>query len=163
MDLYIVRHGIAAEPGSLDDFDRPLTPEGIEKLEGVGKGLRILEVQPEIILTSPLIRARQTADCLKGSMQSRARIELIDALRPLARRVALYRELQARANFESILLVGHQPDLGELAGEIAWGNAESGLDFKKGGACKLEVADLHPAPIGRLVWFLTPAILRRLR
>ena len=165
MDLYIVRHGIALDAltAGISDFERPLTDEGIEKLKGIGKGLRLLEVRPEIILTSPLIRARQTAESLVESLQCGARIEESASLRPSAKRAEIYRELQEREKLAGILLVGHQPSLGEIAGEIAWGSAESALDFKKGGACRLELSELRPVPSGRLLWLLTPAILRKIR
>jgi phosphohistidine phosphatase len=165
MDLYIVRHGIAldAATAGISDFDRPLTDEGIEKLKGIGKGLRLLEVRPEVILTSPLVRARQTAERLQEALQCGARIEETPSLSPASKRAELYRELQDRSKLAGILLVGHQPSLGEIAGEIAWGNADSGLDLKKGGACKLEISELRPLPSGRLLWLLTPAILRKLR
>jgi len=165
MDLYIVRHGIALDgvPEGQSDFERPLTEEGVEKLKWIGKGLRALEARPEVILTSPLVRARQTAERLRDSLQCVARIEEIVSLSPSAKREELYRELQSRGKLASIMLVGHQPSLGEIAGEMAWGSADASLDLKKGGACKLELSDLRPVPSGRLLWLLTPAILRKLR
>ncbi len=59
-------------------------------------------------------------------------------------------------------VVGHQPSLGEIAGEIAWGSAQCYIEFKKGCACAIEIEDLSPLPRGTLLWLLTPSILREL-
>jgi len=164
MRLYIVRHGIAVPHGSpgFEENDRPLTEEGIEKMKRAAKGLRALEVLPDLILSSPLPRARQTADILLAQMAAKAKLKLTEALAPGGSRRDLYTELLGLRQLGSVMLVGHQPSLGEIAGEIAWGSPDHFLELKKGGACCLDLVTLQPRPRGTLVWVVTPAILREL-
>jgi len=165
MIVYLIRHAIAVPHGTrgVAEDDRYLTEEGIEKMKKAAAGLRALSVRPELILTSPLVRARQTADILKETLDQEIPIEFADALSPSGNRKALYDILRQQAKLGSIILVGHQPSLGEIAGEIAWGSADSYVELKKGGACCLEVEALSPIPRGILLWLLTPAILRSVR
>lgn len=165
MRLYIVRHGIAlphGTPGVAED-DRPLTKEGIKKMQEAAEGLRAIECVPETILSSPLPRAKQTAEIVLESLGKRIPLILTDALAPTGTRQDVYREIRRRQNSESLMLVGHQPSLGELAGEIAWGSPEHYVELKKGGACALEIEAVTPNPRGMLLWLLTPSILRSLR
>jgi phosphohistidine phosphatase len=162
--LYVVRHAIAVPhgtPGFAED-ERPLTEEGIEKMKRAARGLRSLDVLPEVVLSSPLPRARHTAELLLAEFGKRATLKLTDALAPSGSRREVYKELQTQGDPESIMLVGHQPSLGEIAGEIAWGSPEHYLELKKGGACCLEIVTLRPKPRGTLLWILTPSILRAL-
>jgi phosphohistidine phosphatase len=166
MRLYIVRHAIAAPhgtPGMTDD-DRPLTEEGIHKMHQAAAGLRSLEYIPELILSSPLPRARQTAEILLEAFgRKRTGLEICTALAPSGNRRELY---QALVSYEirqtSLMLVGHQPSLGEIAGEIAWGSPEHYLELKKGGACAIELERMGIPPSGSLISLLTPSILRKM-
>ncbi len=164
MRLYIVRHAIAVPHGTpgFEEDDRPLTEEGIEKMKRAARGLRVLEVFPDLLLSSPLPRARHTAEIVLAESGRKATLKLTEALAPGGNRRELYSELQARHDLESIMLVGHQPLLGEVAGEIAWGSPENYLELKKGGACCLEILTLRPKPRGPLLWVVTPSILRSL-
>lgn len=162
MILYIVRHAIAVPrgaPGIAED-DRPLTKEGIDKMQESGAGLKILGAVPEIILSSPLLRAKQTAEILKEAFGKKTPLILIQALEPGGSRSEVYREIRERQEAGRLMLVGHQPSLGEIAGEIAWGSAEHYLELKKGGACALEIERIGDVPEGTLLWLLTPALLR---
>jgi len=162
MRLYIVRHAIAAPHGTagVADDERSLTETGIKKMKQAARGLRSLDVLPEVILSSPLPRARQTAEILIDALGKKAALSLTDALSPSGSRREVYEELEKQGDHESIMLVGHQPSLGEIAGELAWGSPEHYLELKKGGACCLEEVTLHPKPHGTLLWVLTPSILR---
>lgn len=169
MILYIVRHAIAVPhgtPGVAED-DRPLTPDGIKKMKKAAAGLKELNVAPYIIFTSPLPRAEQTAKIVAAALGRSgtgrlAGVQTLPSLAPSGKRSDVYREIQAHEDAESVMLVGHEPSLGEIAGEIAWGSAKHNLEFKKGGACALDLVTLSPAPRGTLLWLLTPAILRQL-
>ena len=164
MRLYLVRHAIAAPhgtPGIADD-ERPLTDAGIKKMKQAARGLRSLDVLPEVVLSSPLPRARHTAEILIDVFGKKVALNLTEALSPSGSRKEVYEELEKQGDPESIMLVGHQPSLGEIAGEIAWGSPELYLELKKGGACCLEEVTLHPKPHGTLLWVLTPSILRAL-
>ncbi len=162
MLLYIVRHAIAVPhgtPGCAED-DRPLTPEGIEKMQKAARGLRNLSVRPDLILTSPLPRALQTAQIMLKELEGKVPVKTLACLSPGGSREEVYREIQQRERLESLMLVGHQPSLGEIAGEIAWGSAENYIELKKGGACCLLLDKLRPTPSGTLLWLATPSMLR---
>jgi phosphohistidine phosphatase len=164
MKIYLVRHAIAVPHGTagVPEDDRELTTEGIDKMKKAAAGLRVLGILPDLVLSSPLPRARQTAEILLASLGAQVPLKTVLALSPSGSRPELYEEVRAHRKLRSIMLVGHQPSLGEIAGEIAWGSPECLVELKKGGACCLDVPDLQPNPRGELLWLLTPAILRRI-
>lgn len=162
MLLYIVRHAIAVPhltPGFGED-DRPLTADGIQKMSRAARGLCALGILPEVILTSPLPRAVQTAEILRKALGTKTPLEHLEALAPAGRRQDVFRALQDRESLGSLMLVGHQPSLGDLAGVIAWGSDSCPVELKKGGACCLDLEGTRPAPRGILAWLATPAMLR---
>ncbi len=164
MRLYIVRHGIAVPHGSpgFQENERPLTEDGIEKMKRAAKGLRALDVRPDVILSSPLPRALQTAEILLAQMEGESKLKQTENLSPSGNRRDLYSELRGLRQIENVMLVGHQPSLGEIAGESSWGSPEHYVELKKGGACCLDLVTLQPRPRGTLIWLVTPAILRAL-
>jgi phosphohistidine phosphatase len=166
MRLYIVRHAIAAPHGTpgVPDDDRPLTEEGIIKMRQGAAGLRSLECIPELILSSPLPRAKQTAEILLDVFgQKKIGLMTLPALAPSGSRRELYRTIASyEKKLKSMMLVGHQPSLGEIAGEIAWGSPEHFVELKKGGACVLELEHTGDPPGGSLISLLTPSILRKI-
>jgi len=165
MILYIVRHSDAVPSGTpgVPEDERPLTDKGVKKMREIARGLCAVDVKPELILSSPLPRASRTAEIVVEEMGGGIPLKLTDALSPSGNRSALYREFRADRKLSSVMIVGHQPALGEIAGEIAWGSAEHYLELKKGGVCALEVGRLDPTPAGTLLWLLTPAISRQIR
>ena len=165
MRLYIVRHAIAVPSGApgVPDSDRPLTKEGITKMRQAAASLRNLEYVPDLLLTSPLIRARQTAEILLEAFGKSVGLKTTPALAPSGSRQELYHEIaQYAKKLNSLMLVGHQPSLGEIAGEIAWGSPEHFVELKKGGACVIEVESIQGIPKGTLISLLTPSILRKI-
>jgi phosphohistidine phosphatase len=165
MILYIVRHSDAVPSGTpgVPEDERPLTDKGTKKMREIARGLRAVDVKPELILSSPLPRARRTAEIVVEEMGGGIPLKLTDALSPSGNRSALYREFRTDRRLSAVMIVGHQPALGEIAGEIAWGSAEHYLELKKGGVCALEIGRLDPTPAGTLLWLLTPAISRQIR
>src|SRR5688572_11891901 len=164
MILYILRHAIAfphGTPGVAED-ERTLTEEGIKKMKKAALGLKRLDIMPDLILTSPLPRAKQTAEIVHAALNEKPDLKQLAALAPGGERPAVYKALEANNSKASIILVGHQPSLGEIAGEIAWDSAESSVEFKKGGICAMKIGSLSPVPRGTFLWLLTPAILRAL-
>lgn len=160
--LYLVRHAIAEElaTGRSDD-DRRLTPEGIRKIRAVALGLKRLGVRPDAILSSPLRRAHETATLLAEVLAPDLAAELCPMLAPAGGPAAVLTGLRAHRRSRHLLLVGHQPDLGELASQLLTGSpARAPLPFKKGGVAAIEVASLPPRGVGTLQWFLTPKQLR---
>lgn len=163
MKLYIVRHAIAVPHGApgINDDDRPLTEEGIKKMRQAAAGLYALGWIPNVMLSSPLIRARQTADILVDFLGKKAKLKIVPSLAPSGSRQELYREINAYDKKWDLMIVGHQPSLGEIAGEICWNSPEKFIEFKKGGACAIELESSQDVLKGYLISLLTPTILRK--
>jgi phosphohistidine phosphatase len=161
-DLYLVRHAIAAERGEEwpDDSKRPLTETGITRFKEVVAGLAWLEVEIDEIFSSPLVRARQTANLLGHGLPSKAAVKTLEALAPGHPPRAVMSELSKAAKRRRIALVGHEPGLGELAAQLI--GAPRALPFKKGGVCYITVQGLTSRRPGELVWFIPPKVLRHL-
>lgn len=159
-ELYLVRHGIAADRGKEwpDDSKRPLTHKGIARLREVTAGLKELGVELDLILTSPLVRARQTADLLHHGLGGSTPLEETATLAPGGPPPDLIELLRARKKAERVALVGHEPDLGQLAAFLI--GARAPLTFKKGGVCRIDFEKMPPVPPGHLVWFALPKMLR---
>jgi phosphohistidine phosphatase len=165
MRLYLVRHAIALPHGTpgIQDDDRTLTKEGIKKMRLVAAGLRNLGYIPDLILSSPLIRARDTAEILLEAFGREVEMKITPVLAPGGSRQELYRQIaQYAKELESLMLVGHQPSLGEIAGEIAWGSPEHFVELKKAGMCAIKVESVQGIPKGCLESLLTPSILRKI-
>ncbi len=161
--LYVVRHAVAAERGPEypDDTRRPLSDEGISRFRKIVAGLADLGVEIEVVLASPLLRARQTAELLSKGLAGHPAIVETGALAPDASHEALKTELRRHARRSVIALVGHEPHLGWTA---AWllGCPEP-LEFRKGGVCRIDVDRFPPSGPGRLQWFAPPKLLIRIR
>ena len=165
MRLYIVRHAIASPHGTpgVKDDDRALTQEGIQRMREAAMGLRALDYVPEAVLSSPLLRARHTAELLLEIFGKGIEFKTTPSLAPSGSRQDLYREIALyNKKLKSLMLVGHQPSLGEIAGEIAWGSPDHYVEFKKGGMCAIDLVSARGIPKGRLVSLLTPSILRKI-
>jgi phosphohistidine phosphatase len=161
--LYLIRHGLAEERGEAwpDDSRRPLSEEGMSRLRKEARGLVRLGVTFDVVLTSPLVRARQTADIVAGAFSARPAIVVIDSLAPDGTAQAVLSDLEKQARRTRIALVGHEPGIGELAARLA--GSRRALAFKKGSICRIDVKSLPPAGPGTLRWFIPPRILRELR
>lgn len=165
MRLYIVRHAIAEPHGTpgIREEDRALTGEGIQKMRRAAEGLRRLDYVPDLIFSSPLIRARQTAEILLAAFGKKVRMEILPSLAPSGSRRDLYEAIHARKkDLRSLMLVGHQPSLGEIAAEIMGGSSEVRIEIKKGGVCALELEPRENPPQGSLIALMVPSILRRI-
>jgi phosphohistidine phosphatase len=165
MRLYIVRHAIAlpqSAPG-IQDEDRTLTEKGVKKMRLAAAGLRSLGYIPELLLSSPLIRAVQTAEILLQTFGEEVEMKISATLAPSGNRRDLHAEIaRYERKLDSLMIVGHQPSLGELAGEIVCGSPGYWLDLKKGGACAIEIESVQGIPRGNLISLLTPSILRKI-
>jgi len=166
MNLYIVRHAIAVPRGTpgIPDNDRALTRGGIQKMKQVAAGVRRLGYVPELVLSSPLIRARQTAEILLHEFGEAIELRFTQALEPGGSRRDLYREIDSlkEKKIKDLMIVGHQPSLGEIAGEIAFGSARHCIELKKGGVCVIELETTQGTPKGIMTALLTPSILRNI-
>lgn len=160
--LYLVRHAIAAERGPdwSDDAKRPLTHKGIARMRQIVDGLRELDAGIDVVLTSPLVRARQTADLLVQGLKPAPGLVVTAALEPGGSPAGLLSALGPYANAKGVALVGHEPDLGLFGAHLI--GAAVPLTFKKGGVCRIDVAGTLTAGAGQLIWLATPAMLRAL-
>jgi len=162
--LYLVRHAIAEERGPAwpDDSQRPLTADGAKRWRRQASGLVAIDARPDLILTSPFTRARQTADLLAAAFPKKPKVVELSALQPGVRARDVLKALVPDSRVASLALVGHEPGLGELAALLV--GLKSPPEFKKGGVARVDVAILPPpAGSGRLQWWLTPKVLRALR
>lgn len=165
MQLLVVRHGIAEEReqwAPRDDALRPLTAEGKKKMKEAAKGLRALVPKLDVVATSPLTRALETADILVKAYDMNQPAE-VDALAPGHRPPALAPWLRTMATRKTVAVVGHEPGLGALVSWLAAGSERSFVELGKGGACLLELAERIDGGEGMLVWALRPSQLRALR
>jgi phosphohistidine phosphatase len=162
-ELYLIRHGIAAERGDAwpDDAKRPLTEQGMTRLRKGARGLVALVGSFDVVITSPLVRAKQTADIVASVFDPRPPIVTIDSLAPEGSVQAVLADLEKQSRRERIVLVGHEPGIGELAARLA--GSRSSFEFKKGAVCRIDVETLPPARPGTLRWFVTPKILRMIK
>ena len=160
-ELYLVRHALAAERGEdwPDDTKRPLTTKGVSRFREAVKGLVWLGVGLDEIYSSPLVRAKQTADLLAEGLKERTAVRTIDELSPGHEPSTVLAELGKRIKRRRVALVGHEPDLGELAAALI--GAPRALAFRKGGVCRIDVDRVGASSHGSLVWFLPPKVLRK--
>jgi phosphohistidine phosphatase len=160
--LYLVRHGIAGPvTAGMSDRERALTSEGERKMRRVALGLKRLGVAPEVILSSPLRRAEETATILAAALAPARGVVRYPSLAPGQGTADVLAALHPYRAARSLMLVGHQPDLGELASHLLTGSSTLvPLVFKKGGAAAIAVGTLPPRTDGVLLWFLTPGQLR---
>ncbi len=160
LELYLIRHGVAGERGKEwpDDSKRPLTPDGVARLRKAARGLNRLGVTFDQIVTSPFVRARQTADVFSEELKSKPPITPSDALAPAGTPAAVIQEVTKHVRKARVALVGHEPNLGELAAQLL--GARNPLEFKKGGICRIDFDMLPPKGGGMLRWFATPKMLR---
>jgi phosphohistidine phosphatase len=161
--IYIVRHAIAAERGEKypDDAKRPLTHDGIARMRQAVRGFSTLDPGIDLVLTSPLVRARHTADILMAGLSPAPALEVLDALAPGHHPPDVASRISGHGGRRVVALVGHEPDLGQLGAWLI--GAREPLVFKKGGIARIDVPSLPPGRDGQLVWLATPKMLRGLR
>ena len=166
MELYIIRHAEAQQLGQKNNFTdekRALTGDGRDRMREGTKGLRKLGVEPGLILTSPLIRAVETAEIVAtGLGLHKKEIVQTNNLKPGASYEDLVVEIKKPSEIESIALVGHEPDLGLIISAILNCGTGLAIDLKKGSVCCLNVTETVPVLLGSLVWLMTLKQLRLL-
>ena len=166
MNLYLLRHGLAVERGTHgfeNDARRPLTPKGRRQLRKVAAALGILKLRFDMILSSPLVRARQTAEIVAARMRLKKSLLVAEALSPGGSAENLVAKILALKPLpKTLLLVGHEPDLGKLISLFVAGKTSAGFSLKKAGLAKLEVNSLGAGQCATLAWLLTPAQIKLL-
>jgi len=159
MIIYFLRHANAGEPmaSSKKDEKRALDKEGTEQCGIVGRALAALDVQVDVMISSPLKRAAQTASLVGNELSYEGKLQLEDALRPGASFADFRKLLDKYSKYEAIMVVGHNPNLSEFLGRsISEAGCEAGTELKKGAVARIEMgrnsAMLH--------WCITPKVLR---
>ena len=164
MQLLVVRHAVAEDQETWaprDDALRPLTAPGKKKMKEAAKALRALVPRLDVVGTSPLTRALQTAEILVKAYEMSAPTK-VEALAPGQRAAAVAPWLRTMATRKTVAVVGHEPGLGALVSWLAAGSERSFLDLGKGGACLLELGERIDGGEAMLVWALRPSQLRAL-
>lgn len=161
LELYLIRHGIAAERGPEypDDSKRPLTTKGMAALRRQAKALDRLGIAVDLIVTSPLTRTRQTAEIIAEHLEGKPTVAHSDALAPAGTPAAVMQEIARHSRKGRVALVGHEPNIGELAARLI--GARSPIEFKKGAICRIDFDALPPKALGQLRWFIPPRFLRK--
>jgi phosphohistidine phosphatase len=163
MDCILFRHGIAVEPQEWDgpEARRPLTAKGAEKVREAAQGLLRLDIEPTHIMSSPFLRASQTAEILCDVFQLSIGIARWTELLPDAPPHLLFERL-VKSKDACIVCVGHEPHLSAAAGLMIAGGPVSGFVFKKSGACCVRFETAVKSGEATLRWWLTPTQLRAL-
>jgi phosphohistidine phosphatase len=160
MKICILRHGIAVVRDDLNaenDSKRQLTPKGKRQLRQTAAAMKKMGLRFDLILSSPYLRAKQTAEIVVESLRLKRQLEFSNALVPDGSFQNLIRELnESKPAPENVLLVGHEPYLSRLISLLTTGGTDLAMDFKKGGLCKLEAEKLSHDRCATLVWLLTP-------
>jgi phosphohistidine phosphatase len=165
MKLYLVRHAIAEDagtPGYKDDSLRPLTEKGREKMQKIAHALKDLGVEPDLIVSSPYVRASQTAVILAKVFKYKEEVAYSDSLMPMGQPNDMIGEINEKYSVDELMLVGHEPNLSSLAGFLLAGAPDISINLKQGGVCCLSVDDLHYDHKAVLEWLVTPKISIRL-
>jgi len=164
-ELHVMRHGIAVSRGAtgvLNDSKRPLTPQGKSKVRQIAAGLSRLGVEFDWIVTSPFVRAVETAEIVADSSTVSVPVDFCEALTPGGTVEELIRFLAQHPERKRVLVVGHEPDLSQMAGRLIGAGRAAKLALKKGGCCLIAFDEFPPRSPGELVWWLPPRVLRRL-
>jgi len=161
MILYFLRHPSAGEHlvNPKKDEKRALDKEGIEQCGYIGRALAALDVQVDVIISSPLKRSTQTASLVGNELGYEGKLQLDTGLRPQANLADFRRMLEKYVRQEAIMLVGHNPNLSQFLGSvISDSGCEASVELKKGAVAKVEMRRSS----GTMQWCLTPKVLRTL-
>lgn len=160
--MYALRHGKAEEPGRRGDASRRLTAEGAKEMARIAGALYRLGYRPARVASSPLKRARQTAEAVVGAIPPprRPTIEVWDELVPEADPAGAMNRLSGSEPDGSVMVVGHQPHLGLLVGGAVSAGPPAQVPLKKGGLAHVRISSFSHRPHGHLRALLPPRALR---
>ncbi len=164
MEIYILRHGLAGEASEWapkPDWQRPLTEEGRKKIKKIAKFLKRADVDFDRILTSPYLRAKQTAEIVAKSLKLEKKLSLRQTLASEASPKSFAHALGRQGCYwRSVLVVGHEPFLSQLISLWVAGNTDAiSVTLKKGGLCKLSVRKPQAGRCATLEWLVPPKVL----
>jgi len=161
MDIYFLRHASAGQydPAGNDD-KRPIDKTGEQQSHDVGRALSALELKLDVVISSPLTRAMQTAEIAASELGHKGKIVIDEALRPEAN-YEQFEELLARHGKEkAIMVVGHNPSMTDFLNRMLSGDSAEFIDFKKGAVAKVE-KEGHQSAV--LKWCMTPKVVRAIQ
>ena len=160
--LYLIRHGIAEDTSSSGaDEDRALTIDGERRIREIARALKQLGAEPEVVLSSTLLRARQTAEAVVEEIDPEIGIDVCHSLSPGGDPIETIRRMKDYRRARSLFLVGHEPSMSLLASQLLTGSSDAvAMAFKKGGVARIDFSALNPNGRGYLRWFATPKLLR---
>ena len=150
-------------PGFENDAARPLTPKGKRQLRKIAAAMKKMDLRLDLILSSPFLRAKQTAEIAAAGLKLKKRLKFSDELQPDGNFKKLFLQIgELKPALENILLVGHEPYLSRLISLLVSGGENVAVDFKKGGLCRLEAEKLRNGKCATLAWLLTPGQMKRM-
>jgi len=166
MEFYFLRHAIAVDRDNSmfeRDSERPLSKDGIRKMQRIARAMHSLELSFDLIYSSPYRRARETAEIVARELGLRSSLRFTPSLQTSADPKHLVKHLQEqKRGAQSILLVGHEPSLSNVISLLLSGEENLMITLKKGGLCKLRVERLRSGRCGSLEWLLTPRHLMKI-
>jgi phosphohistidine phosphatase len=155
MRLYLLRHGIAEDGIGMPDSQRQLTAEGRKKLRKVLQLALEAGVRPDYILSSPYIRARQTANIAAEELHFSGQVIESSHLTPDANPRDAWKELREYRQAEQVLVAGHNPHLSDLVCLLTGARAGA-IEMRKAGIACLDLVSTGPEPRATLNWLMTP-------
>ena len=166
MDVYVLRHGMADERDYRkypDDDLRPLIPEGIDKLSKQAKGLKSIGFSVDVVISSPLVRAVQTAEVVMAGLGIAGDLAYSEALAPEVHPYLLLEELATKYSaVDRVMVVGHEPHMSSFVSMVMSGDPNGMIRLKKGALCKLRIPRPDGVKSGWLEWLMTPDQMIRL-
>ena len=164
MDLFILRHGKAGKSsGGPDDAARELTRKGRDEIEGIAQWMKAQEFRFDMIASSPLQRARETATIVASVLDQEDVLTTCDALAPGGDTTMVCSAASKQGNDGAVLIVGHEPGLSGLISAIISGDTNSSIVLSKGGLAKIRNYSFRDRPSGELQWLLTPKQILSMR
>ncbi len=162
MKIYLLRHGIATErEDPSKDSERPLTDKGRDQMEKIAAALKQLKLKPDLILSSPYVRADQTAKIFAKEFKMKKDLSYTDLLTPEAQAKALIEAIQKDYKVDELVLVGHYPNMGLLLEAFLGMDVGETIVLEKGGIACLSVNDFSAKPPATLDWLLTPKLMMK--
>ena len=162
MELYVLRHAIAltaAEAGVSNDSERPLSSEGRDKMKRIAAAMKSIGVEVDLVLSSPYLRARETALMAHEGLGLKDQLDFTDALASGEDSKLILAELKTRLKTSArIMVVGHEPDLSLLISKVT-SLGRLRVEMKKAGLAKIEITETHPEIKGTLEFLVTPKVM----
>jgi phosphohistidine phosphatase len=160
----VLRHGEAGAriDAPEKDAERPLTPVGQREVADIATALQSLGTKFDLAASSPLKRALQTAEIVARKFKKLNQLEEWDELKPAGDTSKLFQKLSRLKTTSIILIVGHEPYLSSMIGEIVAGKTSLNLVLKKGGLAKVRINTFKPRISGELRWLLTPKMMTKM-